>query len=243
MKEWFTPGSDYPFYSFGTSHIIVLVIFFIILIAIPLFSSRLNKYKRTFQTVRFSLLILLIWSEVSYQTWTAVNGLWNFADHMPLHLCGIASLLGMVSLITYKPKLIKINFFIGIIPALIALITPDLPYDYHHYRFWKFFLHHMAIPWTSLFLVVTARVEITWKDMIETYAYLVGYAVIIGLINFWTGANYLYLDHPPGAGTLLGVIGDGIAYILNLSLLALFTFLVMLGFYKLSRRFLTRKEE
>ncbi|ARI76015.1 YwaF family protein [Halobacillus mangrovi] len=236
MKAWFTPGSDYPFQSFGTSHIYVLLTFFLVLASILLFGRQLSKHHRTFQTVRFSLLILLIWSEASYQTWTAANGLWSFADHMPLHLCGIASLLGMVSLITFHPKLIKINFFIGIVPALIALITPDLPYDYQHYRFWKFFLHHMAIPWTSLFLVVTTRTKISWKDAIETYAYLVGYAIFIAFINLWTGSNYLYLDHPPSAGTPLSYIGDGFVYILNLSGIALFTFLIMFGLYHLGEK-------
>ncbi len=37
----------------------------------------------------------------------------------------------------------------------MALITPELPYDYPHFRYWKFFIHHIVISWSSIFLVVT----------------------------------------------------------------------------------------
>ncbi|MFZ0476239.1 MAG: TIGR02206 family membrane protein [Halobacillus sp.] len=236
MKDWFGTGSRYPFEIMGASHITMLLIFTIVLFSIALASKWLHTHERFRQIMRYSLLVLLLLSEVSYQLWAYVNGVWSLAGHVPLHLCGISSLIGIYTLITYQPTLIKVNFFIGILPALIALITPDVPFDFHHYRFWKFFLHHMAIPWTSLFLVVTSSVRITWKDMTNSYLLLVGYALIIGFSNPLLDANYLYLEHPPNVFTPLSLMGEGMIYYLNLAVTAFLAFAFMYGFYKLAIR-------
>ncbi|MCA1010954.1 TIGR02206 family membrane protein [Halobacillus halophilus] len=236
MKNWFGTGSRYPFEIMGVSHITMLFIFTLVLFSIALASNWLHTHERFRQIMRYSLLVLLLLSEISYQLWAYVNGVWSLGGHVPLHLCGVASLIGIYTLITYQPTLIKINFFIGILPALIALITPDVPFDFHHYRFWKFFLHHMAIPWASLFLVVTSSVRITWKDMTNSYLLLVGYALIIGFLNPLMGANYLYLEHPPTVFTPLSLMGEGMIYYLNLAATAFLAFAFMYGFYKLGSR-------
>ncbi|SFF75223.1 conserved hypothetical integral membrane protein TIGR02206 [Halobacillus alkaliphilus] len=236
MKDWFGTGSRYPFEILGASHITMLFIFTFVLFSIALASKWFHTHERFRQVMRYSLLVLLLLSEISYQLWAYVNGVWSLSGHVPLHLCGIASLIGIYTLITYQPTLIKINFFIGILPALIALITPDVPFDFQHYRFWKFFLHHMAIPWASLFLVVTSSVRITWKDMTTSYLLLVGYALIISFLNPLMDANYLYLEHPPTVFTPLSLMGEGMIYYLNLSATAFIAFAFMYGFYKLGIR-------
>ena len=91
-------------------------------------------------------------------------------------------------------------------------------------------------PWTSLFLVVTSSVRITWKDMTNSYLLLVGYALIIGFLNPLMDANYLYLEHPPTVFTPLSLMGEGMIYYLNLAFTAFLAFAFMYGFYKLAIR-------
>ncbi|UOR11172.1 YwaF family protein [Halobacillus amylolyticus] len=233
MKQWFGPWIDQPFHAFGTAHLIMLVIFSIGMIGLWLSSSRIKKGTRIHDWIRWVLFFLLVTCEVSYQVWTVANEVFSPAEHLPLHLCGVASLIAMIGLLTYNKKLIQINFFIGIAPALLALITPDIPHGYEHFRFWKFFLHHMAITWASLFLIVTTHVSINRRVLFETYSYLVLYSILIGFVNKLIGSNYLYLSGPPAAATPLDYLGEGGWYYVHLSLLALLVFLLMLGVYRI----------
>ncbi|RDY72627.1 hypothetical protein DXT76_00845, partial [Halobacillus trueperi] len=132
MEAWFSEQIDQTFTTFGSSHTWMLSIYLVVSLVILLMHQTLKNSSVLHNIVRYSLLFLLIISEISYQTWTIMHGLWMEGSHLPLHLCGIASLLGVAALITYHPKLIKITFFIGILPAAIALITPDIPHGYEH---------------------------------------------------------------------------------------------------------------
>ncbi|QGS67861.1 hypothetical protein CV093_01195 [Oceanobacillus sp. 143] len=93
---------------------------------------------RAYNIIRWSLFSVLVLSEVSYQIWTATNGIWSLSEYIPLHLCGIASIIGAIALASLNQRLIVISFFIGFIPAFLAIITPELPYDFPQFRFLQF---------------------------------------------------------------------------------------------------------
>ncbi|WP_173918511.1 TIGR02206 family membrane protein [Halobacillus sp. Marseille-Q1614] len=232
MKQWLGAYSAHPFETFGYSHLVMLVMFALGTVFLLHYSKYLKRGTRTHTIIKWLLFNLLFICELSYQAWALAHGFFFSALYLPLHLCGIASIIGMIGLLTYHPKLIQVNFFIGIVPAALALITPDLPYDYEHFRFWKFFIQHMAIVWTSLFLLLSIKVPISLKVTLEAYIYLVGYAVLMGFFNNWMGTNYLYLSYPPIEGTLLNYLGSGFAYLFNLGLTALSFFFLLLVFYK-----------
>ena len=77
MKDWFGTGSRYPFEILGASHITMLLIFTIVLFSIALASKWLHTHERFRQIMRYSLLVLLLLSEISYQLWAYVNGVWS----------------------------------------------------------------------------------------------------------------------------------------------------------------------
>ena len=239
MDSWFGKTSAYYFEPFSVSHITMLSAAFACLILLLLFKNRLQPASKFFQWLRWILFSLLLLSEISYQIWAITSGVWSFQGHVPLHLCGIASITAMIGLLTFNKTWIRISFFIGILPAFLALITPELPYDYQHYRFWKFFIHHTAIPVACLFLALSKPSVITLRSVFFVYFLLILYALIIGfIINPITGANYLYLAQLPTASTPLSFFGDGIWYYLNLGLAALAIFLLQ---YFTWRRFILKK--
>lgn len=236
MEVLFVGLGGEPFVTFGISHITMLVIYFSGLIIFLLSYKKIQASCFSYHFIRWFLFSVLVLSEMFYQAWTIVNGIWSFSGHMPLHLCGIASITAATALFTHNKKLMQITFFIGLIPAFLALVTPELPYDYPHFRFWKFFIHHLAISWTSLFLIVTSSVSITFQSMLKTYIYLLVYALIIGVfINPLFDSNYLYLSHTPTASTPLDLLGSGIWYYLNLCLLAFVVFFIQLQVYRFFR--------
>lgn len=232
MERWFGKTTYQPFEVYSLSHILVLTVFFIGLFYLILNYKKLQRHSTLYECTRWSLFGILLISEITYQIWAITNNVWSFAEYVPLHLCGIASLLAMVALWSLRPSLIKINYFIGIIPAFLALITPELVNDFPHYRFWKFFSHHMAITLASLFLIMTYPVQITFRSLLKAFGILNLYAVFVFFLNREIGSNYLYLSRTPTASTPLDLLGDSVWYYIHLEILTFVVFTIMWAFYK-----------
>lgn len=232
MNGWFQAYSDHPFIPFGTSHLLVILVYMIGMVALYPLAFKPSYAK----TIRMTLFLLLFISEVSYQIWAVIQDVWTASYYLPLHLCGIASLIGMWTLLTINKEGIKLNYFYAVVPAAIAILTPDLAYDYQHYRFWKFFLHHMAISWTGWFLYLSSGVKVSWRTLGRAFSWLLLYALCIYFLNQLLGANYLYLSGPPVEGTILNYLGEGWEYIISLVLLAFFVFYLLLLANRLFRQ-------
>lgn len=235
MDSWFGATSTYGFTLFATSHLIALTIAFVGFVALLAVKKLLTENLRFFQWLRWSLFSLLFFSEVTYQYWALSNGVWRFDNQMPLHLCGIASLVAMIGLVTMRPLWIRLSFYLGVFPAFLALVTPELPYDFQHFRFWKFFIHHIAISWACLFLALSRPTLITLRSVFTTYGLLLIYAAVIGfLINPWSDANFLFLTQRPTTTSPLDFFGQGVWYYINLCLITLGLFTLQ---YFLFRKF------
>lgn len=237
MVDWFVGLDGKPFIAFGPSHIIMLAIY---LLGLVLFFISLNKIRGNstiYNILRWLLFGTLVMSELTYHIWAAVNSVWSLKEHIPLHLCGITGITGAIALFTHNEKLIRITFFFGLVPAFLAVVTPELPYDFPHFRYWKFFIHHIFISWISLFLVTANSTKITFKLMLESYGYILLYACLIGfIINPLLGSNYLYLSNTPTASTPLDLLGSGLIYYFNLCLIAFIVFFVQYKVYNFFTR-------
>lgn len=214
----------------------MLLIYVVCLFLLVIYSKKIRSNPSIYAAIRWLLLTLLISSEIIYQIWTSIHEIWM--DNLPFHLCGVAGIVGAVALVTLKKEWIAITFFIALIPALLALLTPDLLYDFPNFRYFKFFIHHIAISLTAVFLAVTSRPgTITFKTMLTTYLLLVGYALFVGIIiNPQLNANYLYLSRPPAIASPLDWFGSGIWYRLNLGLITFIVFYLQLITYQAMER-------
>ncbi|MEC5425813.1 TIGR02206 family membrane protein [Virgibacillus sp. C22-A2] len=234
MEEWFGKISNEHFIPFSFSHIAMILIYIVALVILLITYKKYAESDLLLNVFRWSIIVTLTLSELSYQTWSVVNGSWSAGESLPLHLCSIAGIIVIIGLATYNKKIITISFFIGFLPALLAIVTPELTYNYTHFRFWHFFIHHIVLSFASIFLLLSSSVKITVKYTLEAYGYLLIYAAIIGfLINPTLNSNYLFLSNTPTADTLFDVLGDGIWYYINLCLLGLVVFIGQFGVLKL----------
>lgn len=242
MGEWFGSKSIMAFNIFGWHHTLMITLYLIGMGYLLVYSKKLKQENRLTQTFRWGLFIILVCSELSYQAWGILNGTWNSPEFLPFQLCSIAGILAMLALFTQNHKLIQISFFIGIVPSFLAVITPELQHGYPHFRFWQFFIHHIILSWSSLFLVVSNTISITFKKALESYAYLLIYAGIIGFfINPAFDANFLFLARTPSASTPLDLLGDGFWYYFNLCLVGLIVFIALYTIYKLFAYYVNKK--
>ncbi|MFD2043377.1 TIGR02206 family membrane protein [Ornithinibacillus salinisoli] len=232
MQSWFGKTTDITFEVFEMNHIIMISIH--VIGSLLLFNLGKRLSSRTQHFIRWGLLCTLILSEISYQVWGIYNGAWNPREFLPFQLCSIAGIIAMFALYSKNIKLIQLLFFIGIIPSILTVLTPELHHGFPHFRFWQFFIHHIVLTWASIFLTISFNVRISLIITIEIYIYLLVYAGFIGfLINPIFNANYLFLANTPRANTPLGLLGSGLSYYVNLCLIGLGVFLLLFVFYKL----------
>ena len=232
MPEWFNIQIQDRFEFLSLSHLIMLAILFSGMALLLIFHRTLRTNNRLQQSVRWSLFVLLLGCEMGQTIWGLANNNWNMEDHAPLHLCGIASFLGMGALLFYRHKVIQIVYFIGIIPPVVTLLTPEVFYSFPHFRFLKFFLHHMALAWTGIFLILVSSARITFRSLLMMFGYLNLYAAFMFFLNRGIGTNYLFLAGTPDVSTPLDALGEGAWYYVNLELFCFGIFLGMYGLYR-----------
>ncbi|MGF7016262.1 TIGR02206 family membrane protein [Ornithinibacillus bavariensis] len=237
MKAWFGEQSTSPFDLFSIHHLYMIIIFITGIFLLVIYSSRIKANPVLLKTIRWGLFSILVISELSYQAWGMLNNFWNPSEFLPLQLCSVAGILAMGSLLTKNNKLIQMVLFIGIVPSFLAVVTPELFHGFPHFRFWQFFIHHIALSWASIFLVTTFPVRISLWETLESYFYLLCYAGLIGfIVNPLVGANFLFLSNAPSANTPLNLLGYGFWYYFNLCLVGLLVFLCIYIFYNIISR-------
>jgi len=207
------------FRIFSTSHLvaILVILFFCLLI----FLNR-KTIKKKYYNMRYVFAVLTILQEVSLNVVRIINNEWTIAKSLPLQLCGIAVILTSVILVTENKKLFLNTFFVMLIGAIMAILTPAIEngYGVPHYRFFQFFFSHGMIVANFVFILFVMEYgkEFRYKNVYRNVVFLLGVAVFNFGINLITGGNYMYLMGKPGENTAFDLFGDHPWYILNILL-------------------------
>lgn len=215
------------FHMFSTAHWVSLSICMILVVLLFVFKSFIRKKTSLKIVIRWSIAIILIISEVTLELWYLVQGVWDMKHHLPLELCSITLLLAIVMLLTRNQLLYQIVFFAGIAGAVQALLTPNLDYAYPHFRFNQFFIAHIAIIIAALYMTWIEEYKPTWKSVGIAMMVLNILALIVGVINYFVGSNYMFLMHKPSTASILDLLGPHPYYLLAEELIALLTFVML----------------
>lgn len=169
----------------------------------------------------------MVLPEAALHVWYVVTGIWDKATSLPLELCSLTLFLSAAVLLTNSAKLYPLVYFAGIGGALQAVLTPNLDYPFPHFRFFHFFIVHMAIILTALYMTWIRGYRPTWKSIGHTMLFLNSAALAVGLLNAVLGSNYMFLMHKPNTPSLLDFLGPHPYYILAEELIALCLFVAM----------------
>lgn len=173
----------------------------------------------------------LLLPEIYLQLWYVLNGIWDRTTSLPLELCSLTMFLSAIMLITDSRKLYPLVYFAGIGGALQAVFTPSLDFPFPHIRFFQFFITHIAIIIAPLYMTWIRGFRPNWKSIGWTMLFLNAAALVVGLINFALGSNYMFLMGKPSTPSLLDLLGPHPFYILVEELIALALFIVMFALF------------
>lgn len=209
---------------FGASHLLGLSL--IALSCAFTFSVGRSSLRGGLWLNRLLLGNLLIYIVVAYATrWQDLA----WATSLPLHLCDFILLAGLLLLwgrgrSRFRQLAYDCLTLWSWSGSIWALITPDLPHDFPHYRYFEFFWGHGLIfvvmaqlhGWHRLSLDVSS-----WK---RAAAGLQVWLLSVGGLDYLFGWNYGYLMRKPPAGSPLDFFGPWPVYILVADLISVALF-------------------
>ncbi|MCB9234777.1 MAG: TIGR02206 family membrane protein [Bacteroidia bacterium] len=154
------------------------------------------------------------------------TGNWHVEDSLPLHACHLTGILSGVVMFWRNQKVYEILIYWGIPGAFHSLLTPELPHGLNGIYLLEYYLSHGGIILAALYLTLVCGMKPargSWKSMI-LWSQIV--LPVIGLANWLSGGNYMYLAEKPMADNPF-IMGDWPWYILMLEVMMLLHFLLM----------------
>ncbi len=227
MEQYFirdyTGGS---FVLFGTYHLMFIGSFFLFNTVYIFFRNKMDdQFKKRF---RYGLAIASIVVESSWHIWSAIVGLWNIQEYLPLHLCSLFVILNSIMLFTRSYKIYEYSYFLGIAGALQAFLTPDAGiYGLPHFRAVQTLLAHGLLVSEGIYMTVVEGFRPTWGSIKRVMIGANLYMAFVGLVNWLLGSNYMFIAHKPVTASLLDVLGPWPWYILSLEVVGIVMCLVM----------------
>lgn len=217
----FNPDLKETFVTFGPTHVFAVLIVFTI-IGLVIYNKDRIRDSRYVNHIRITLVVLTLGQELSLNIYRIIRGEWVIATSLPLQLCGLGILTTSYLLLTKNEKLFQKIFFVMLIGATMALITPGIEDNlgFPHYRYFQFFTSHglIVINFTFLLFVYNWQKNIRYKMLLSNFVTLLVIALVLLVVNLITGGNYMYLMAKPGEGTAFDLFGEWPWYLLNIFL-------------------------
>ena len=240
-KFWSINPPIPPFVFFSVIHWITLGTITVITILIIVFLKKVGwkKANRNFELV---YAIFLIAAEIAYIIWIGSYEKFQWAYHLPLHLCDSALIVCIFYLLFPKKNqvLFEVIYFTGLGGGTQALLTPLLDrFGFPHFVFFVCFIFHSALLIVPLYFVFVRGCKVTITSLIRFIFIMNGYLVFVLFTNWvirflppsYEGGNYLFLSSPPATGSLIDflvdIFGPSPGYILGLELLGMFICLIL----------------
>jgi hypothetical integral membrane protein (TIGR02206 family) len=176
---------------------------------------------------RWLIILGLAGSEIWLNYWYFSTNMWDIRYTLPFQLCSISLYLCVWMLATMQKWVFEVVYFLGVGGALQALLTPELFYDFPHFRFLHFFIAHISIILAVFYMLWVEKFHIKFKSVWKAFAALNILALLVFFVNRFTGGNYMFLAQKPTNASLIDFLGPYPWYILSLELVVLFIFFLL----------------
>jgi hypothetical integral membrane protein (TIGR02206 family) len=216
MENYF--ARDYhgaPFDLFGPAHLASLVLVIATCLLIVRFRCSFSPSSRHF--MRWGLLAVIYLSEISWHIWKLYIGDWTIQGMLPLWLCSL-TVWTMPLLLIWRSKFYyEWVYFMGLIGASQALLTPDLMiYGFPHFRFIEFMMVHGAIIIAIIYMTAVEGFRPSWHSLPRTILITDLYWLLCAWVNNQIDSNYLYTRGKLPTPSLLDYLGPWPWYLLSM---------------------------
>ncbi|WP_404450417.1 TIGR02206 family membrane protein [Sutcliffiella horikoshii] len=224
---------------FSSSHLISLCL----TLALLLFLFLLRNKAWMKLSGRWLIILGLGGSEIWLNYWYISTNMWDIRYTLPFQLCSISLYLCIWMLVTRQKWVFEVVYFLGIGGALQALLTPELFYDFPHFRFLHFFIAHITIILAVFYMIWVEKFQVKFKSVWKAFAALNVTALAVFMVNRLTGGNYMFLAKKPTNASLIDFLGPYPWYILSLELVVLAIFMLLYTPFYIKEKLKSNKNE
>jgi len=132
-------------------------------------------------------------AELAWIGWLVARGGWTPAAGLPLQLCDAGAFLAGAALWTRRRGLAELLWFWAMAGTLQGLLTPATGGPYPGFLWIQYYVAHGGIVASALFLVAGLGVTPRRGAALRAAGLTAAYAVVVGVVDAATGADYLYL--------------------------------------------------
>jgi hypothetical integral membrane protein (TIGR02206 family) len=184
-----------------------------------------------------AIALILIVDAIAFVLRPVFDGDWTARSSLPLDLCDVALVIAAVACWFPGWQLgVELTYFWGLAGTLQAVVTPDLSVSFPDLEFFLFVAAHVGIVIAALYLVLGLRLRPRRGAVLRVFVITAIYTAFVGLIDWASGGNYMYLRHAPGTSSLLSVLGPWPWYIASAAVVAIVLFLVLDAPFRLHAR-------
>jgi len=133
--------------------------------------------------------------------------------NLPLQLCDATVWATVLACLACLPLAVEFSYFMGLAGAGMALLTPDLWSPWPSYPAIYFFLAHGGIVVACIVMVFGKIAPVRRGAIMRVFVLLLAYALVVGVFDALTGANYMYLARKPKEASLLDFLGPWPVYV------------------------------
>lgn len=156
------------------------------------------------------------------------EGRWSVRTSLPLALCDVALIVAAVACWwPLWPLGVELTYFWGLTGTLQAVATPDLSAGFPQLEFFMFVTGHLGILIAALYLVIGLGLRPRRGSVSVVFTLTVAYTAFVGVFDWLTGSNYMYLAAIPRRASLLSLLGPWPWYILSTAGVALVLLLIL----------------
>jgi len=198
--------------------------------------SKKNLNKKEQEVVLHSLAIFISLTVVSFHVFKISQGGYSLQTDLPLYLC---SLLGLIiPVFTYYKRnwMYEILLFWIISGTTQAIVTPDIPFGFPSFEFFRYWIVHLGLVVVILYATMVLKYRPTLKSVFKSILALQVYVIFMVIVNYLLDANYFYLNKKPESATLLDYFGEWPLYIIVGQLILIPYFLLIYLPFHLSKK-------
>lgn len=215
----FNESLSNTFVTFSLAHLIPVIIVFFIVFLIIYYKDELKQFKYL-KALTVFMAIFTVGQEVLLNIYRLAMGEWMLSTSLPFQLCGLGVLTSSYLIVAKKEKLFQYVFFIMMLGAVLALITPGIEnrLGFPHFRYLQFFASHgmIVINFVFMLFVYDYQKNFTYKHVYKNLVVLLGLAAIMTVINLAVDGNYMYTLAKPDEGTAFDLFGEWPWYLVNI---------------------------
>lgn len=194
------------------------------IVFVVIFRKKLRtwKYEKHF---RYIITIIAIAAESIFRVWKYFTQEGTILTvNLPLHLCSITLALCWVLMLFEKRWAFKLAYFYSI-GAMISMFVADCGgFGIDHFRYYQYFFIHGYIVFTPIYFIAVHQYKIEFRDLIKSTLILIAIFLVVMPIDYFLGANYMYLMGKPPVASPLDMLGEWPNYIIGMTIVALCAF-------------------